>query len=154
MAAAARTVFVTVTTAPTNFAGALMIALLAAVAMPVTATATTATFQRIARAASRRDDGGFKLAVLVQGDRLRRGLRFGAIDLDALLDQGAQGDAIDASTQHGVNLQVTGSAGLWPAQRNFLAAAGFGIEKKQVFGTRQMGLEKRLEAVGRIDRNA
>ena len=109
MAAAAPSVFVTVVTATTTFAGALMLALLAgagAVAMPVASTATAATFLRIARAASRRDDSGFKLAVIVQGDRLCDGLRVSAIDLDALLDQSSQSDAIDATAQHGVNFDI------------------------------------------------
>lgn len=107
MAAAAPSVFVTVATATTTFAGALMLALLAgAVAMPVASTATAATFLRIARAASRRDDSGFKLAVIVQGDRLCDGLRVSAIDLDALLDQSSQSDAIDATAQHGVNFDI------------------------------------------------
>ena len=107
MVAAAPSVFVTVVTATTTFAGALMLALLAgAVAMPVASTATAATFLRIARAASRRDDSGFKLAVIVQGDRLCDGLRVSAIDLDALLDQSSQGDAIDAAAQHGVNFDI------------------------------------------------
>ena len=69
-------------------------------------TATAATFLCIAHAASRRDDSGFKLSVIVQGDRLCDGLRVSAIDLDALLDQSSQNDAIDAAVQHGVDFDI------------------------------------------------
>ena len=155
MAAAAPSVFVTVATATTTFAGALMLALLAgAVAMPVAPIATIATFLRIAHAASRRDDGGFKLSVLEQGDRLRRCLRFGTIDLDALLDQSSQSDTIDAAAK--VRREFPYRQQNPPVDHVALCphTSGFRCRKKQVFGARQMGLEKRLEALRSINRNA
>ena len=102
---------------------------------------------------ARRDDRRFQLAVFVLRDRLRHRLRFGAIDRDALLDQGAQSDAVDAAAEHGVDLNIPARARRCLTQRDLLKRAGFGVEKQQVFGTRQVRFEQRFETVGGIDRD-
>lgn len=67
-----------------------------------------------------------------------------------MLEQGAQGDAVDAAAQDGVELRLRAFVVLL-AQRDFLESTGLGVEDEEMFGARQVGFDQRIEAVGRAD---
>lgn len=88
---------------------------------------------------------GFKLAALKLGNSVSYAGSRRPIDIDAAVDQVAQGHTIDAATEYGVNWSVFLSTVLM--NRNQGVQAAIGIKNEKMFRMREVGLEGRFKAV-------
>lgn len=97
---------------------------------------------------------GFQLTILKLGDGFNRCLRNGSIDLNTLIKQAAQGVAVDAPAQHGINQRLFLRNILAGIDINVVMLARFGVKNQQQLSLWKMWLYGCLQPCVFQDGNA